>query len=75
MLQEIKTTFEKWQVMPTQLKTVAVFATVAGERVQVDFMRGSDRFGWWVVKPIKGGEWYFVQRDEMTHITRQFKLV
>lgn len=66
---------QKWQVMPAQLKTVAVFATVSGERVKVAFMRGADRFGWWVVKPIKGSDWYFVRREDMTNITRQFKLV
>ena len=62
--------------IPATMQTVAVFATVDGERVKVNFKRGADKYGWWQVSPVQNPrEWYFCQRAEMTNLTRQVKLV
>jgi len=74
MLQEIQTPTRT--TYKAVMQTVAVFATVAGERVKVNFKRGSDQYGWWIVAPLQNpSQWYLCRRECMTNITRQIKLV
>ena len=59
------------------LQIIAVFATVAGERVKINTERGADKYGWWAVTPLNGKaeDFYFCRRECMSDLHPHFKIV